>query len=54
MVETDWVGQNLNWTDYVMKHLALSMLDGSRRRIMFNANVTNPRGLMLDARRGYV
>ncbi len=50
----DWVGQNLYWTDYVMEHVAVSRLDGSRRRILFNVNVTNPRGLVLDARRGYV
>jgi len=48
----DWVSQNLYWTDYVMEHVAVSRLDGSRRKILFSVNVTNPRGLVLDPRRG--
>lgn len=46
----DWIGQNLYWTDYVMQHIEVSRIDGKRRRILFNQNVTNPRALVLDPR----
>ena len=46
----DWIGQNIYWADYVMQHIEVSRLDGKRRKILVNKNVTNPRALVLDPR----
>lgn len=49
-IAIDWIGQNIYWADYVMQHIEVSRLDGKRRKILFNHNVTNPRALVLDPR----
>ncbi|CAF0941452.1 unnamed protein product, partial [Brachionus calyciflorus] len=49
-IAVDWIGSNIYWADYGLQQIEVAKLDGSRRRIFFNANVTNPRGLVLDPR----
>jgi low density lipoprotein-related protein 2 len=38
-IAVDWIGENLYWTDYVLQHIEVSKLDGSRRRIFMNVNI---------------
>lgn len=46
----DWVGRNLYWTDYILETIEVSKLDGTHRTVLISANVTNPRGMVLDPR----
>lgn len=49
-IAVDWVGRNLYWTDYILETIEVSKLDGTHRTVLISANVTNPRGLVLDPR----
>jgi low density lipoprotein-related protein 2 len=49
-IAVDWIGENIYWADYVMQHIEVSKLDGKRRKILLNQNLTNPRALVLDPR----
>ena len=35
-IAVDWIGENLYWTDYVLQHIEVAKLDGSRRKIFMN------------------
>jgi low density lipoprotein-related protein 2 len=38
-IAVDWIGENLYWTDYVLQHIEVSKLDGSRRKIFMNVSI---------------
>ncbi|XP_069108702.1 low-density lipoprotein receptor-related protein 2-like isoform X5 [Argopecten irradians] len=48
----DWIGGNLYWNDYVFETIEVSKLDGSVKTILFSQNITNPRGIEVDPRKG--
>ena len=35
-IAIDWIADNMYWTDYVLQHIEVSKLDGSRRKIFMN------------------
>jgi low density lipoprotein-related protein 2 len=37
-IAIDWIGQNIYWTDYIMQHIQVAKLDGTRRKILFNVS----------------
>lgn len=49
-IAVDWVGRNLYWVDSVLQTIEVSTIDGQFRKILFNKNITSPRGLALDPR----
>lgn len=49
-IAVDWVAQNLYWTDSSLEQIQVSNLDGLKRKILFDQNLTNPRAIVLDPR----
>jgi hypothetical protein len=37
-IAVDWIGQNIYWADYIMQHVQVAKLDGTRRKILFNVS----------------
>lgn len=50
----DHLGRNLFWTDSRLDRIEVAKLDGSQRRVLFETDLVNPRGIAADAVRGYL
>ena len=37
-IAIDWIGENFYWTDYVLQHIEVAKLDGSRRKVFMNVS----------------
>ena len=48
----DWLGKNIYWADYNLEHIAVANVDADakHRVILFQENITNPRGMAIDSR----
>ena len=44
----DWITDKLYWTDSTTKVIEVSELDGSNRKVLFCADVDNPRPIVVD------
>lgn len=48
----DWVGRNLYWVDSRLKTIEVSTLEGKNHIVLITQNISQPRGIVLDAREG--
>lgn len=44
----DHLGRNLFWTDSRLDRIEVAKLDGSQRRVLFETDLVNPRGIAAD------
>lgn len=48
----DWVQHNLYWTDSGDRTISVASADGSRRRVLINTDLSEPRAIAVDPERG--
>ena len=53
-VAVDWVGRNMYWTDSGLDRVEVANLDGTNRKTLFDANLVNPRAIVVDPGKGWV
>lgn len=53
-IALDHLGRNLFWTDSRLDRIEVAKLDGSQRRVLFETDLVNPRGIVTDSVRGCV
>lgn len=51
-ISFDWIGRNLYWTDSSLDTVSVASVDRNFRYILFNQNISRPRGIVLDPRQG--
>lgn len=53
-IAVDHLGRNLFWTDSRLDRIEVAKLDGTQRRVLFETDLVNPRGIVTDSVRGYL
>ncbi|XP_076313100.1 LDL receptor protein 1 isoform X3 [Tachypleus tridentatus] len=54
-ISVDWMGRNLYWTDEGLKAIFVARLDDSSiRKRLITGNMTRPRAIVVDPKRGYL
>ena len=48
----DWLTRKLYWTDYDLKQVSVSSINGKYRKILISRNVDNPRAIAVDPKAG--
>ena len=48
----DWLSRNIYWTDSGLDRIEVSHLDGTDRKTLFDTDMVNPRGIVVDAPNG--
>ena len=48
----EWESGLLYWTDYLYETIEVAKLDGSYRKTLFNSELYNPRGIVVDPKTG--
>lgn len=48
----DWIAKNLYWVDSKLKTIEVSTLEGKNHLVLIAANISQPRGIVLDPREG--
>ena len=51
-VAVDWLSRNIYWTDSGLDRIEVSHLDGTDRKTLFDTDMVNPRGIVVDAPNG--
>jgi len=51
-VAVDWVAGNMYWTDSELDQIEVSKLDGTSRKTLFDTDLVNPRGVVVDPSQG--
>lgn len=51
-IALDHLGRNLFWTDSRLDRIEVAKLDGTQRRVLFETDLVNPRGIVTDPMRG--
>ena len=49
----EWMSNLLYWTDLTHDVIEVAQLDGSNRRVLISLGLDQPRGLVVDPRKGY-
>lgn len=52
-IAIDHLGRNIFWTDSQRDRIEVAKLDGTQRRVLFETDLVNPRGIVTDSVRGY-
>ncbi len=47
-IAVDHLSRNMYWTDSGFDHIEVAKLDGSNRKLLFDKDLTNPRGIAVD------
>ncbi|XP_023674292.2 low-density lipoprotein receptor-related protein 8-like isoform X1 [Paramormyrops kingsleyae] len=50
----DWVHKNLYWTDSGDKSISVMTVDGKKRRILINTELSEPRAIAVDPKQGFM
>lgn len=53
-IALDHLGRNIFWTDSHLDRIEVAKLDGTQRRVLFETDLVNPRGIVTDSVRGYL
>ncbi|XP_065175972.1 sortilin-related receptor-like [Sycon ciliatum] len=53
-VAVDWISQNVYWTDTGEDLISVSRLDGTKRRVLVEEGLDEPRAIVLDPIKGYM
>ena len=53
-IALDHLGRNIFWTDSQLDRIEVAKLDGTQRRVLFETDLVNPRGIVTDSVRGCV
>ena len=53
-IALDHLGRNIFWTDSHLDRIEVAKLDGTQRRVLFETDLVNPRGITTDSVRGCV
>ena len=53
-IALDHLGRNLFWTVSRLDRIEVAKLDGSQRRVLFETDLVNPRGIVTDSAGGCV
>lgn len=53
-IALDHLGRNIFWTDSYLDRIEVAKLDGTQRRVLFETDLVNPRGIVTDSVRGYL
>ncbi len=48
----DWLTRKLYWTDYYLKQICVSSIDGKYRKALIWSNLDNPRAIGVDPKAG--
>lgn len=48
----DWLQHNLYWTDSGDKSISVASVDGTKRRVLINTDLSEPRAIALDPHHG--
>ena len=51
-IAVDWLGRNLYWTDSDRREVAVAMLNGSFKKVLFSKDVARPRAIVLHPLKG--